>query len=71
LWHRQLLVLWTIDSLDYKLAADKVIDRLTCVTPPQPGDVILFHDDGACAGRALEALLPVWKQAGLTFAAAA
>jgi peptidoglycan-N-acetylglucosamine deacetylase len=69
LWHRQPLVLWTIDSLDYKLAADQVIDRLTSVTPPRPGDVILFHDDGACAGRALEALLPVWKQAGLSFAA--
>ena len=38
--------------------------------PPKPGDVILFHDDGASAGRALETLLPLWKQAGLRFAAA-
>jgi peptidoglycan-N-acetylglucosamine deacetylase len=69
LWRRQPLVLWTIDSLDYKLQADQVIERLTKVTPPAPGDVILFHDDGVCAGRALAALLPMWKQAGLTFAA--
>ncbi len=68
--HRQPLVLWTIDSLDYKLPADQVVERLTRVTPPKPGDVILFHDDGASAGRALETLLPLWKQAGLSFAAA-
>lgn len=69
LWRRQPLVLWTIDSLDYKLPAEQVIERLTDVTPPVPGDVILFHDDGACAGRALAALLPKWQQAGLAFAA--
>ena len=67
--HRQPLVLWSIDSLDYKLPAEQVVTRLTTTAPPKPGDVILFHDDGGSAGVALQTLLPLWKQAGLTFAA--
>ena len=68
LWRRQALVLWTIDSLDYKLAPEAVAHRLSAQRPGA-GDVILFHDDGPCALLALEVLLPAWKQAGLRFAA--
>ncbi len=68
LWRRQPLVLWTIDSLDYKLEPEGVVQHLS-QRRPRAGDVILFHDDVACAGRALESLLPIWKQAGLRFAA--
>lgn len=68
LWRRQPLVLWTIDSHDYKLDPKDVVQRLRAM-PPSAGDVILFHDDSACAGHAIEALLPAWKQAGLRFPA--
>ena len=68
LWRRQPLVLWTLDSLDYKLEPQAVARRLS-ERLPVSGDVILFHDDGACAGEALEILLPLWKRAGLRFAA--
>ncbi|MES2098580.1 MAG: polysaccharide deacetylase family protein [Pseudomonadota bacterium] len=68
LWRRQPLVLWTIDSHDYELGPDGVIQRLQ-KGPPTDGDVILFHDDGACAATALQALLPVWRAGGLSFPA--
>lgn len=66
LWRRRPLVLWTIDSHDYKLQPQDVVKRLQAATPV-PGDVILFHDDTPCAGSALELLLPAWKKAGLQF----
>lgn len=68
LWHRQPLVLWTIDSHDYKLGPAGVVERLR-LNAPSSGDIILFHDDNDCAGRALEVLLPAWKLAGLSFPA--
>lgn len=66
LWRRRPLVLWTIDSHDYKLPPQDVVKRLQ-EAPPVAGDVILFHDDTPCAGNALEVLLPAWKMAGLQF----
>jgi peptidoglycan-N-acetylglucosamine deacetylase len=66
IWRRQPLVLWTVDSLDYKLKPIEVVQRLQN-KPPLARDVILFHDDGPCASRALETLLPMWRQAGLNF----
>jgi len=65
-WRRQPLMLWSIDSHDYKLAPSDVIQRLQNLAPTD-GDVILFHDDGACAAHVLGALLTEWKQAGLSF----
>ena len=66
LWRRRPLVLWSIDSMDYKLDPQGVVRRLRA-TPPRDGDIILFHDDGECALLALEVLLPEWKRAGLRF----
>jgi peptidoglycan-N-acetylglucosamine deacetylase len=68
LWHKQPLVLWSIDSLDYSLDSQGVVKRLQ-TQPPQAGDVILFHDDGHCAAQALAILLPEWKKMGLQFPA--
>lgn len=65
---RQTLALWSIDSLDYKLPAPKVVERLQA-HPVVDGDVILFHDDAAHAARALETLLPRWIEAGFSFPA--
>ena len=67
-WHRQPLLLWSLDSLDYKLGPAEVVRRLNTITPIG-GDVLLFHDDGACAVQALEVLLPAWKAASLQFLA--
>ena len=65
---RNPLMLWTIDSLDYKLGPEEVVRQLQRARP-EGGDVLLFHDDNECACRALEELLPAWKRAGLRFAA--
>lgn len=65
---RQPLVLWTIDSQDYRLSPQDVVRRMQSI-PPKGGDVILFHDDSACSTIALDTLLPIWKRAGLRFAA--
>ena len=70
LWRWQPLVLWSIDSQDYCLGPDDVIQRLQA-RPMVDGDVLLFHDDGACAGQALRVLLPLWRQAGCRFRALA
>lgn len=66
IWRRQPLVLWTIDSLDYKLSADAVAHALR-ERKLVDGDVILFHDDAARAAEALDALLPAWLADGYTF----
>jgi peptidoglycan/xylan/chitin deacetylase (PgdA/CDA1 family) len=66
LWRRRTLMLWSIDSMDYKHDAPAVVQRMRGI-PLRGGDVILFHDDGACACQALEVLLPEWKRAGLRF----
>ena len=66
LWRRRPLVLWSIDSMDYKLDHQAVVERLRAM-PPRDGDIILFHDDGERALLALEVLLPEWERAGLRF----
>lgn len=65
---RRPLVLWNVDSKDYTLDGEQVIARLQKMNL-RGGDILLFHDDGGTAIRALEALLPHWRQAGYSFAA--
>ncbi len=67
---RQRVMLWSLDSHDYKLAAGEVVQRLRD-RRLRSGEVILMHDDQPCAFEALEVLLPEWKHAGLRFAALA
>lgn len=55
---------WSSDSLDYRLDVPEIVARFR-VHPPRPGDVVLFHDDGDRAARALSILLPNWRAAGL------
>lgn len=66
LWRRRPLVLWSLDSLDYRLPPEAVVERLRAVAPAA-GDIILFHDDAECALLALQVLLPEWKRAGWRF----
>ena len=65
---QQSVVLWSVDSHDYKLRPEQVVQRLRA-RPPRGGDVILMHDDHGCACQALRELLPEWQQAGLRFVA--
>ena len=62
----QKLVLWTHDSLDYRLPADDVITRMRSRTM-RSGDILLFHDDGPVARETLLQLVPDWKAAGFAF----
>jgi peptidoglycan-N-acetylglucosamine deacetylase len=64
----QSIVLWSIDSLDYRLAADQVVSHLER-RPLRDGDILLFHDDGPSAVQALARLLPLWQAAGWHFPA--
>ncbi|HET6631272.1 MAG TPA: polysaccharide deacetylase family protein [Rhodanobacteraceae bacterium] len=59
---------WSYDSLDYQgRPAEELAERLQ-LRSPRPGDIVLMHDDSACAPAALERLLPAWRAAGHTFA---
>lgn len=62
----QPLILWSIDSCDYRLSAAQVTQRLTD-EDVRAGDILLFHDDGGSARLALEFLLPHWLETGLQF----
>ncbi len=68
MWHGRSIVLWNIDSLDYRLNADQVTARLLDARIRE-GDILLFHDDSEVALAALETLLPLWTGTGLRFAA--
>lgn len=65
---RQPIALWTHDSLDFQLDPDAIVRRFTDLRL-QPGDILLFHDDGPAGLIALEELLPRWRRAGFEFAA--
>lgn len=66
---RRNLAYWSYDSLDYqrKPAADLV--ELLRKQPPQPGDILLMHDDSDCSTQMLATLIPEWRANGYTFAA--
>ena len=66
LWRRRPIVLWTIDSLDYKLQPPDIVGRMRELQV-RGGDVILFHDDSASASLVLEQLLPAWSRQGYSF----
>ena len=61
---RLALQLWTIDSKDYTLSADAVVEHLAGVKP-RSSDVILFHDDADRSVKALAELLPRWADEGV------
>ncbi len=67
LLNRRRIVLWTHDSLDFRLPAEEVFARVSQMAL-QPGSIILFHDDSPAGTEALERLIPMWRAAGLEFA---
>jgi peptidoglycan-N-acetylglucosamine deacetylase len=60
------VALWSRDSMDFKHPAPQVVEDFAR-RPPQAGDIILFHDDGAAACEALSTLLPKWLGEGFKF----
>lgn len=60
------LLLWSHDSLDYKLDGEQVLKRLNGFSL-HGGEVMLFHDDGGAAHYALERAIPRWKAEGFRF----
>jgi len=68
LLRRYPVALWTHDSLDFRSQPHEVVERLIA-TDTQPGDILLFHDDGDASLQSLEKLLPHWGSCGLQFAA--
>lgn len=71
LWYfatrRRLLVHWSYDSLDYQEASEEALLARLRTTPPQPGDIVLMHDDSDKAANALRTVLPEWLTAGHRF----
>jgi peptidoglycan/xylan/chitin deacetylase (PgdA/CDA1 family) len=65
---RQPMVLWSFDSLDFKLELDDLTARLQAYQP-KAGEILLFHDDMPRTVAALDQLLPLWRAAGFEFAA--
>jgi len=67
--HARQIVYWSYDSLDYqKPGHDEFVARLRTL-PPQPGDIVLMHDDSDRAADALTVLLPEWLAQGHHFRA--
>lgn len=61
---RRAIAYWSYDSLDYRHLADAaIVERLRC-EPPRAGDIVLMHDDAACASAVLRTMLPEWQAAG-------
>ncbi|MBE3598129.1 MAG: polysaccharide deacetylase family protein [Limnochordaceae bacterium] len=54
---------WSVDSLDWQnLSAGAIIDRVMRVVGP--GDIVLFHNDGANTPDAVERLIPMLRERG-------
>ena len=61
---RRCVAYWSYDSMDYRhWPDDEVIARLRA-QPPRAGELVLMHDDDACAARVLATMLPEWNKAG-------
>jgi peptidoglycan/xylan/chitin deacetylase (PgdA/CDA1 family) len=68
IWRAQPLVLWNVDSFDFRLPESELQARLEAYQP-QAGDILLFHDDMASTVAVLRRMLPRWRQAGFEFSA--
>jgi len=62
-------VFWSYDSLDYQNQSDEALVARLRAHPPEPGDIVLMHDDSAKATSALDVLLPEWLASGFRFRA--
>lgn len=58
---------WSYDSLDYRHPSPDAVVARFLERSPAPREIILMHDDAACAVDALQELLPRWRDDGWTF----
>jgi peptidoglycan/xylan/chitin deacetylase (PgdA/CDA1 family) len=65
--HRRSFVYWSYDSMDYQDAPQETLVQRLLDSPPQPGDIVLMHDDNTRSIGALEIVLPQWLASGYTF----
>lgn len=61
---RRRIAYWSYDSMDYQHQSDTEVAARLRHQPPLAGDIILMHDDNACAGKVLSMLLPEWLASG-------
>jgi peptidoglycan-N-acetylglucosamine deacetylase len=59
---------WSYDSLDYSQRTAEALIASAQRYPPQPGEILLMHDDGGLSLRLLQTMLPVWAANGFSFA---
>lgn len=62
---RRPIVFWSYDTLDYRRGPAAEIIAKIRREPPQPGDILLMHDDGPAVIEVLDTLLPEWAASGL------
>jgi peptidoglycan-N-acetylglucosamine deacetylase len=61
---KQTVAMWSYDSMDYQSSGVESIVRRFAEQPVQRGEIVLMHDDNIHTIKALEQLLPSWKQHG-------
>ena len=61
---RRAIAYWSYDSLDYRQWPVADVAARLRRQPPRAGDILLMHDDAACAGDVLEIMLPQWRRDG-------
>jgi peptidoglycan/xylan/chitin deacetylase (PgdA/CDA1 family) len=61
---RRCVAYWSYDSMDYKHWSDEAVIARLRAQPPRAGELVLMHDDDACAARVLATMLPEWIAAG-------
>jgi peptidoglycan/xylan/chitin deacetylase (PgdA/CDA1 family) len=62
--NRSSIAYWSYDSLDYQRKSASELVRIMRAHPPQPGDIVLMHDDSDATIEALATILPEWRAAG-------
>jgi peptidoglycan/xylan/chitin deacetylase (PgdA/CDA1 family) len=61
---RRRIAYWSYNSMDYLNQPDAEVIAGLRNRPPRAADIVLMHDDSACAERVLATLLPEWQEEG-------
>lgn len=63
----QRIAYWSYDSLDYSKRPTEALIASAQRFPPEPGEILLMHDDSALSRHLLQTMLPVWAAGGFVF----
>jgi peptidoglycan/xylan/chitin deacetylase (PgdA/CDA1 family) len=61
---RRCITYWSYDSLDYRHQSFEQVAQRMLEQPPRAREIILMHDDSACAVDVLGQVLPQWRKHG-------